>query len=288
MGKAVLQNYFSLQKVNNLLILLFVFCTSGLIAQAPVFTVRVKLSVVDGDLKSSVITITKNGSPFRVIDPDKGKYTVDLDLGAEYLFTATKLGYIAKSVVVDTHIPNGREKEEFAKFLVEVELTKQPEDQEISYSQPVGRIKYTNEMDDFDFDKDYTATAKEMQKKADANPIPKPKPPTPNPRPAYTPPVQPTLGSSKPIPIEVKQPTYTPEPTKKKPVEVIPDKPQKTIVKNRTEKIIQEDRRKITLVTINIDGVDYLYKKEQFDWGGLFYYKDGKPITERTFDKETE
>lgn len=268
--------------------LLMVFNSLEIIAQAPVFTVRVKLSIVDGDVKNAVITITKNGAPFKVIDPNKGKYTVDLDLGAEYLFTSTKMGYVTKSVVVDTHVPNGREKEEFNKFLVEVELTKQPKDQEISYSQPVGRIKYTNESGDFDFDKDYTATAKEMQKKAEANPIPKPKPPTPNPRPTYTPPVQPTLGPSKPIPIAVKQPEYTHEPEKKKPAVVVPDIPLKPIVKNKIERTFQEDRKKTTIITVTIDGVDYVYKKEEYAWGGLYYSKDGKYITEGTYDKETE
>ena len=277
------------KKINRTVILFLLLLVSlNAIAQAPVFTVRVKLSVVDGDLKNAVITITKNGAPFRVIDPNKGKYTVDLDLGAEFLFTCTKMGYITKSVVVDTHVPNGREKEEFAKFLVEVELTKQPEDQEVTYSQPVGRIKYTNETQDFDFDKDYTATAQEMQKKAEAHPIPKPKPPAPNPRPTTTPTVQPTLPPSKPIPIEVKQPVYTHEEPKKKPPVVIPDIPPKPIVKNKVEKSYQEDRKKVTVVTVTIDGVDYIYKKEEYAWGGVYFYKDGRYITSNTFDKETE
>jgi hypothetical protein len=86
----------------------------------------------------------------------------------------------------------------------------------------------------------------------------------------------------------VKQPEYKPEPPKPKPVVKEPEKPVKPIVKNKEEKIIQEDKRKITVVTVNIDGVDYVYKKEEWNWGGLYFYKDGKNITERTFAKETE
>lgn len=254
----------------------------------PVFSVKIKLSVVDGDLKNAVITITKNGAPYRVIDPNGGKYTADLDLGAEFLFTCTKMGYISKSVVVDTHVPKDREQDEFAKFTAEVELEKQPEEQEVKYSQPVGRIKYSMNEGDFGFDRDYTATATEMEKKAKANPIPKPKPPTPNPRPiTETKPAPPTPPSN-PIPLQVKQPEYKPEPPKPKPVIIEPNTPQKPIVRNITEKIIQEDRRKLTVVTVNINGIDNIYKKEEYSWGGTFFYKGGVYITERTFAKETE
>ncbi len=254
----------------------------------PVFSVKIKLSIVDGDLKNSLITITKNGSPYRVIDPNGGKYNADLELGAEYLFTCTKMGYISKSVVIDTHVPKDREQEDFAKFTAEIELEKQPEEQEVKYSQPVGRIKYTINEGDFGFDKDYTATATEMQKKAKANPIPKPKPPTPNPRPIAETKPTPPIPPSNPIPIQVKPPEYKPEPPKPKPIVKEPDAPQKPIVKNKTEKIIQEDRRKLTIITVNINGVDYIYKKEEYSWGGIFFYKEGTCITERTFAKETE
>lgn len=275
-------------KIISIFLLLMLFASSQAIAQAPVFNIKLKLTIKDGDLKNAVITITKNGAPYRVIDPSGGKYSVDLDLNAQYLFTCTKMGYITKSVVVDAHIPNGREQEDFAKFIAQVELTKQPEDQEITYSQPVGRIKYSEETQDFDFDKDYTATAQEMQKKAEANPIPKPKPPTPNPRPTYTPPVQPTLGPSKPIPIEVKQPVYTPEPPKKKVIVMTPEVPPKPIIKNKTEKNYQRDRVQVTIITVNINGVDYEYTREAYAWGGTFFYKNGRNITLSCFDKETE
>ena len=270
-----------------IMILLTSWCFSSS-AQAPLFNVKVKFTVQQGGLENSLITITKNGSPYRVIDPSKAKYSVDLELGGEYLLTFTKPGHISKSVVVDTHVPNGREKEDFAKFFAEVGLAMQPEDQEITYSQPVGRIKYSNEDGDFGYDKDYTATAKEMQKKAEDNPKPKPKPPTPNPRPV--PPVIPpvTTPISKPIPVVVKQPEYTPEPPKPKPIVVEPVVIQKPVVKNKVERIIQEDRRKITIVTVSVDSLSFEYKKEEYNWGGVYYYKDGKNITSNTFDKDTE
>jgi hypothetical protein len=267
------------------LLLIYSVCSGQ---EAPKFNVKIKMQIESGNLEHALITITKDGKADRVIDPNKGKYSVDLDLGAEYALIFTKMGYITKTVMIDTHVPSGREKEDFAKFTATVELAKQPEEEVITYSQPVGRIKYSQSFGDFDYDKDYTATAEAMIKKAEANPTPKPKPPAPNPRPETKPPPPTSTPVSNPIPVQVKQPEYKPEPPKPKPIVKEPETPAKPIVKNKEEKIIQEDKRKITIVTVNINGVDYVYKREEYNWGGTYFYKDGKYITERTFAKETE
>lgn len=274
-----MRNYFSAyRKGSNIklfgIILLLILAGSSF-AQENTFSLKVKFSVNGGGLDNALITITKNGSPYRVIDPSKSKYKLDLELGAEFLLVFTKQGYITKSLLVDTHVPNGREKEEIREYIATVELAKQPEDQVITYTQPVGRITYSSLEGEFDADKDYSQKAQDMVKKAESNPAPKPKPVVP-------PPV------SKPIPVAVKPPEYKPEPPKPKPPVVEPVVAVKPIVKNKEEKILQEDRRKLTIITVNIDGVDYIYRREEYNWGGLYYYKDGKNITESTFYKETE
>src|ERR1017187_5684197 len=260
--------------ITNILILLCVFTPPVRSQEVTKFNILIKFNISDGDFKNSTITITKNGSPFRVINPNKEKHNVELPFGAEYLFTFIKMGYITKSVVVDTKIPVDREKELFAKFSMEVRILPQPEDQIITYTQPVGIIKYSAEISDFDFDKDYSLTVQEMQKKAAATAIRTPKPPNPNPRPI--PPIIPEqpIAPSKPIPVVVKQPEYKPEPPKKKPIVRTPDIPQKLIMKSKTVKIIQEDRRKITIITVHVDGVDQFYKKEEFSWGGVYFKTD--------------
>ncbi|MCW3102451.1 MAG: hypothetical protein JWO09_891 [Bacteroidetes bacterium] len=261
--------------------------TSSAQEPASTFSLKVKFSIEGGGMENALITITKNGSTYKVID-SKSKYVLDLELGADFLLTFTKPGYITKSLAVDTHVPNGHEKDEFNQYIATVELAKQPEDQEITYTQPVGRIKYSGMEGQFDADKDYSQKAQAMVETAEAHPKPKPKPPAPNPKPETKPaPVQ-TTPPSNPVAVPVKQPEYKPEPPKPKPVVTVPDVPAKAIVKNKEEKIIQEDRRKITIVTVNIDGTDYVYKKEEYTWGGLYFYKNGKNITERTFEKETE
>jgi hypothetical protein len=254
--------------------MLFV-CLPGKAQGEAKYTVKFKLSIKDGDLKNALITITKNGSPYKVIDPSGGKYSVDLDFNAEYLFSCTKTGYISKSLIIDTHIPAGKEDDDFAKNYPEVELEKQPEGQEVTYTQPVGKIKYNGMLDDFDFDKDYTQKAQAMQQKAKENPKPKPKEPDPKP-------------ISKPEPVVVKQPEYKPEPPQPKPIVTEPVVEAKPIVKNKEEKIIQKDRLKITITVVKVNDLSYEYKKEEYSWGGVYYYRDGKNITEPTYDKETE
>ncbi|HEY0031122.1 MAG TPA: hypothetical protein VGC65_10220 [Bacteroidia bacterium] len=269
--------------------LFLLFSTFSVKAQEPLFTIKLKFSVQEGGLDNSLITITRDGKVYRTIDPSKGKYNVDLELGSNFVFTFTKPGHITKQVIVNTVVPNGREKEDFAKFIAEVGLEMQPEDKIVTYSQPVGRIKYDGIAGDFNFDNDYTQTAIESQKKDKEIAKPKPKEPPPAPpKPEPPKPVAQTIPPSNPVAVVVKQPEYTPEPAKPQVTPSVIVAPYKPVVKNKEEKIIQRDRLKITVITVTINGTAFEYKKEEYSWGGTYYYRDGKNITEPTFDKETE
>jgi hypothetical protein len=272
------------------ILLLFLFLTAGtsVLAQTTLFTIKLKFDVEKGGLDNSLITITKNGAPYRTIDPTKGKYFIELELGAEYLMTFTKPEHISKSILVDTHVPKGREDSEFAKFVADVELKLQPPDQVVTYSQPVGRIKYDNAGGDFDFDHDYTSTAAEQVKKDVANAKPKPPPVVPvktettPPKPAATTPVSnPEVVAVKPP--EIKSVPETPKPKVSEPEVVRPP-----VERTKEERVIQKDRLKITIVTVTVNGVKFEYKREEYAWGGVYCYRDGNNISERTFEKETE
>lgn len=250
---------------------------------------KVKFYIEKGRLENALITITRNGQPYKVIDPNKGKYSLDLELNSDFVFAFTKPGYISKSVIVDTHVPKGRDQEYFNEFIAEVTLEPQPEDKVVTYSQPVGKIKYSNPSGDFDYDNDYTATAKEQLQRDKERAVPKPKEPVAPPKPTTPPPVvKAETPPSKPIPVAVKQPEYKPEPEVKKKVETQPDPPSQPTIKDKEERVIQQDRLKITLITVKINGVAFLYKKEEYSWGGTYFYKDEKNITESSFAKETE
>lgn len=262
--------------------------SSTLNAQENKLNLKVKLNIQKGNMEHALITISRDGQPYRVIDPNKGKYKLELELNSDFSFVFTKMGYISKTVLIDTHIPKGREEEYFNEFIADVTLEPQPEDKIITYSQPVGKIKYSNPSGDFDYDNDYTATAKVQLEKDKEKAVPKPKEPTPNPRPE--PPVIPKTETppSKPIPIAVKQPEYKSTPEPKKVVETPADPPPKPNPKDTEERIVQKDRLKITFVTVRTSGTEYTYRKEEYSWGGIYFYKNDKNITESAFLKETE
>lgn len=227
-----------------ILLLASLFSFSGIGAQeVPKVNVSLKLKIKDGDLKNSQITITKTGEPYKVIDPDKGVGMVDLPLGFEYTFKYTKEGYNTKIVIMDTHIPENREKGMFAKMISEVELEMLTGKLEDNYIQFVGKITYSEIKGDFDFEKESSIKKDSDQKTENLFQDP------------------PTKGISHSNKQDGK--------------------------KNKDVKTIQEDYKKFTIITISIDGKDCIYKKEEYGWG-IFYYKDGKRITESTFLNETQ
>ncbi len=248
-----------------LLIGLFFSSTILFGQDVPKIIVTVKLKILDGDLKNSQITITKKGAPYKVIDPSKGGYDVDLPLGFEYVFTFSKMGYVTKNLIVDTHVPENRELRGFARQVSEMELEKQTGKLEDSYVHYTGKITYSLAKDDFDFGKDSGTKTEKLPKNEKEIPVIKPKP---------NPSILPKKNAVTPVDDESrnKQTTLSITPT----------------VKNKKERVIQEDYRKITIITINIDGKDYVYTKEEYNWGGTYFYKDGKSIIESTFKMETE
>ncbi|MCE9540021.1 MAG: hypothetical protein K8R85_12510, partial [Bacteroidetes bacterium] len=100
--------------IATILLSLLFFVSSILSAQEiPVVNVTLKLKITNGDLKNSKITITKTDAPYIVIEPNKEGDAVDLPLGFEYTITFTKMGYNTKRMLVDTHVPENREKGDF-------------------------------------------------------------------------------------------------------------------------------------------------------------------------------
>jgi len=110
---------------------------------------EIKLNLQEGNIKKAKISITKNGEPWKLIYSE-AKCKLELDLGAEYIITAAKNGYITKSIVIDRHIPEGRNKEKFAKFISKIILQQQPEGETITYTKPVAEIIYNKNVGDFD------------------------------------------------------------------------------------------------------------------------------------------
>lgn len=230
-----------------------------------VFIVNFELGIIDGETGNAKVSISKNGTFYKLVDAKRGKFTLTLDFGAEYIFACTKIGYISKSILFDTHVPEGRENGDFGEFDAAVGLKKQEEGEEIVYGQPVGKVTFDAKKDDFDYDTDFTLKADEMQKKAKV------------------------VASQKTPSIPVVEKIAEIKKIEEKPKVVLPETvPQKKIIKNKTERITQEDRKKITTITVNINDVDYVYKKEEYSWGGTYFHKGNSYISEQTFEVETK
>ncbi|MES2139498.1 MAG: hypothetical protein V4511_07295 [Bacteroidota bacterium] len=246
----------------TILSLLLFFASAILAAQEiPVVNVTLKLKIINGDLKNSQVTITKTDAPYIVIEPNKEGDAVDLPLGFEYSITFTKMGYNTKRMLVDTHVPENREKGDFERQIADITLEKLSGKLEDNYVQMIGKIKYSMTKADFDFDKG--AVPKEDKTKKNDKAIV-----TTNPKPISAPQKQ-----SDPVQL---------------PTVVDKSEPgSKTTGRNKVVKVISEDYKTITIITLTINGKDIIYKKEELGWG-TFCYKDGKRITGDTFEKETQ
>jgi hypothetical protein len=249
------------ENFNIFVLLLFLFFFSSILTaqEIPNVNVLLKIKIKDGDLKNSLITITKTELPYKVINPDKETNGVDLPLGFEYVFTFTKIGYNTKRVLMDTHVPENREREGFANQISEVELDKLSGKLEDNYIQLIGKIKYSMSKGDFDFDKIEAVKVDKTKKNEKISTS-----------------TEPTFNQNSSILPVDKQSIKTPEAVSE--IEK---------VKNKEVRIIQEDTRKFTIITITIDSKNYIYKKEEYGWG-TFFYKDGKRITSDTYTSETQ
>lgn len=255
--------FISTKNFNTTVLLMFLFfASSALCAQEiPVVNVTLILKIINGDLKNSQISINKTNAPYIVVEPSKEGDAVDLPLGFEYTITFTKMGYTTKLMLVDTHVPENREKGDFERQISDVTLEKLSGKLEDNYVQMIGKIKYSMSKADFDFDK-VSAAKDDKTKKSDKVPL---------------------LVNPKPISSSPQQNVPVPTPTvvdKSGPIS------NKSTGKNKVVKVISEDYKKFTIITITIDGKDIIYKKEEYGWG-MFFYKEGKRITEDTFTKET-
>ena len=259
--------YIFSKNINALFVLILLFFSSqNIVAQEETheLNITLKLKIYEGDLKNSMITITKKGMPFKVIDPNRDNFEVDLPVGSDYLFTFRKIGYITKIVSVDTHVPEGREKSEFAKKNSDIELDIQPEGRLITYPKPVASLSYSIRKRDFAWDKDVASEGYKMQKKEKENTNSATKPETP------------TIENKKQNPVIATQSENNLVNTVKKP-----------IITNKEVKVIQEDYKKFTIITITIDDKKYVYRKEEFNFS-TFYYKDGLSIGADTYENETK
>ncbi|MEZ4738212.1 MAG: hypothetical protein R2818_02390 [Flavobacteriales bacterium] len=121
------------------------------------FTVNGRMKVEGSDLDGARAVVMKDGVRERTITVNLNKFSLDLDLNANYIISFEKEGYVSKKLSFNTHAPLEAVPNGFTPFDFAVSLFKQYDDINIVvFNQPVGMIRFDNRAGDFDYDTDYT------------------------------------------------------------------------------------------------------------------------------------
>lgn len=129
---------------------------AGVLAQGG-FQINGRLKVDDGGPDGARVIVYKNGEKQRSISSGLSKFSLDLDLNADYILEFQKEGSVTKKLSFDTHAPAEAIANGFTPFEFAVNLFKQYDDvSTVVFNQPVGMIRYDKNSDDFDYDTDYT------------------------------------------------------------------------------------------------------------------------------------
>lgn len=235
------------QRIALLLAIGLAFSNFGYSQKVTFLEVPVKLEVEKGDLDGVVVKVKKDGKDaFTQSGASKMRFKLDFD--KKYSLIFTKDGYITKTIEINTSAPADRINKGFEAYKIGVKLYKQGEENNtVVYNQPVARIKYDQNIDEFNFDTDYSksilsAIALDNDEEKTAAPAPVPPTPTPTPAPvaAVVPPSPPAPTPVPPTPAPTPEPVAAvvpPAPAAPAPV-VTPEPP--VVVKKEVEKPKEE------------------------------------------------
>jgi hypothetical protein len=130
--------------------------------------VPVDFAVVNGSYEDSKVYLRKGD---RTVGSFDGRRTVTLRLeyNGEYRIDFTKPGFITKSIIINTTVPEKRRKRGFDEYKIGVRLFKQyPGVNVVIFNQPVAVITYQREIDDFGYSTDYTKSILSEIERAEA------------------------------------------------------------------------------------------------------------------------
>ncbi|MBK9176665.1 MAG: hypothetical protein IPM46_10100 [Flavobacteriales bacterium] len=111
--------------------------------------------------------VYKDGVKERSLTSNLSKFSLDLELGANYIISFEKDGFVSKKLSFDTRVPSDAAPNGFTPFDFAVSLFKQYDDiNTVVFNQPVGMIRYDNAAGDFDYDTDYTKSIQSQLQEA--------------------------------------------------------------------------------------------------------------------------
>ncbi len=128
-----------------------------------------KLGIINGSPKDGEIKLYENGRLVETYISDRsGKMKVDLDLNKDYILEFSKEGYVTKKININTEMPEEYLNNRFAPIRFAVDLFQQYDEvNTVVFTQPVGVIKFYEQIGDFDYDVDYSREVRSKIDKAE-------------------------------------------------------------------------------------------------------------------------
>lgn len=118
--------------------------------------VPVKVDIENGNIEDVLIKVIKNGRT-TFTQSSTSKLRLKLNFNCIYTIVFSKPGYVTKTVEFDTKAPKEHIADGFDPYKIEVKLFQQFDGVNLTvFNQPVGKIRYNKELDEFDYDTDYT------------------------------------------------------------------------------------------------------------------------------------
>lgn len=147
-------------------ILLSVLTTSLLMGQH--LEIPVKVEIENGKADDLEIKVIKDGiNTFSQTAVSKLK--LKLEYNGVYSIVFSKPGYITKTVEINTQAPDDHIKSGFEPYKIGVKLFKQYDGVNIAvYNQPVGKVRFDKDLDEFSYDTDYSKSILSNLQEAEA------------------------------------------------------------------------------------------------------------------------
>ncbi len=154
--------FFSLESINTMswyrLIITSVFVLVSLFgfAQSSEFVITGRFKIDGGSNNGAQIILEKDGRKVKTLAGDS-RFEIGLDYQAIYIISFVKEGFVTKRLRFDTHVPEDRIEYGFVPFDFTIEIFEQfDEVNTVMFNQPVGKISFSDVIDEFDYDTDYT------------------------------------------------------------------------------------------------------------------------------------
>ena len=164
--------FFSLESINTMswyrLIITSVFVLVSLFgfAQSSEFVITGRFKIDGGSNNGAQIILEKDGRKVKTLAGDS-RFEIGLDYQAIYIISFVKEGFVTKRLRFDTHVPEDRIEYGFVPFDFTIEIFEQfDEVNTVMFNQPVGKISFSDVIDEFDYDTDYTQSIQAKMEEA--------------------------------------------------------------------------------------------------------------------------